>query len=239
MLSIIFRSIIIYFGVLIFIRLMGKRQIGELQPFELVITIIIADLATAPMAQTSIPLAYGLIPVATLVILHYLISLLSRRSIFLRKVLNGKPVIVISPDGIEYQNLKSLNMNFDDLSEGLRTCGYYRIEDVQYAIVETNGTFNVIAKSEQSPVVNANLGINVDEAAMPVNLISAGKIINENIKTLKVSLAFIKEQASKLGTTSLKDIMLFSMDPNGKVFMQPFKGKYRVLDTGFKGGDLV
>ena len=237
MLTIFFRVVLIYLFVFVFLRLMGKRQIGEMQPFELVITIIVADLATAPMSQTSIPLLHGIIPVATLVILHYIISWLSRKSIVLRKVLNGKPVIVISPDGIEYQALKSLNMNFDDLSEGLRTCNFYRIEDVQYAIVETNGTFNVIPKAERSPVVNADMGIKNEEASLPVNLISAGKVMEENMKTLSISLEFIKEQLDKLNVNSIKEVMLFSMDSNGKAFMQPFKGKYQVLETAFKGGD--
>ena len=237
MLTIFFRAIIIYFGVLLFIRLMGKRQIGEMQPFELVITIIIADLATAPMSQTSIPLLHGLIPVATLVVLHYLISLFSRKSIVLRKVLNGKPVIVISPNGIEYEALKSMNMNFDDLSEGLRTCGYYKIEDIQYAIVETNGTFNVIPKSEESPVTNSSMKIKTPPAALPINIISAGKVLEANLNVLNISLDAVVEKISSMGNYAIKDVMLLSLDSNGKIFMQPFKGSYQVLETNLKGGE--
>jgi len=215
---------------------MGKRQIGEMQPFELVITIIIADLATTPMAQNSIPLLHGLIPALTLVVLHFGLSLISRKSIIMRRVISGKPVIVISGDGIDYAALKSLNMNFDDLSEGLRTCGYINIEDIQYAVVETNGTFTAIPKAEKAPVVNEDMDIKLEEVSLPVNLITSGKIMNANMKLMQVSMDDIKHQLAKMGNFVLKDVMLLSLDNNGKIFMQPFRGKYQVLNTNLKGG---
>src|SRR5690606_14932664 len=121
--------------VLILLRIMGKRQIGEMQPYELVITLIIADLATVPMSETALPILHGIIPLVTLCIIHYFLSFLTRKSLYIRKLINGKPVIVIGPNGIDYSALKMLNMNFSDLQESLRTAGYFNLEEVLYAIV--------------------------------------------------------------------------------------------------------
>ena len=117
MLILLFRCLIIYFIVLVVFRMMGKRQLGELQPFEFVITLIIADLATIPMSEINIPLLHGLIPLLTLSVMHFLISFLARKSIAMRKLFNGKPVIVINSSGIDYEALRKRNMNFNDLSE--------------------------------------------------------------------------------------------------------------------------
>ena len=139
MFTLIARCVIIYTIVLIVFRLMGKRQLGELQPFEFVITLIVADLATLPMADTAIPLIHGIVPLITLLLIHFALSLFMRKSIFFRKLISGKPVIIISPKGIDYENLKKLNLNLNDVQESLRTLNYYNFDDIQYAIVETNG----------------------------------------------------------------------------------------------------
>ena len=118
------KSVITFIVVFFVIRLMGKRQLGEMQPFELVITLIIAEVACIPMNDPYIPIYYGLIPIFTLATLHILLSLLSRKSIKARKVLSGSSVIVIDKSGINYANMKKMNMNVDDLIEAVRTAGY-------------------------------------------------------------------------------------------------------------------
>ena len=150
--TIIIRSIIIYTIVLLLIRLMGKRQIGEMQPFELVITLVIADLATIPMAETSLPLIHGIIPLFALVCLHYLISLLTRKSLFFRKLINGRPVILISPEGVDFKALQKLGMNFNDLQEALRSNNFFNLEEVLYAILQTNGTLTVLPRAPYAPL---------------------------------------------------------------------------------------
>ena len=129
---------------------MGKRQLGQMQPFELVLTLIIADLATIPMAEASVPILHGVIPLLTLVVLHYFLTLLTRKSEILNKVISGKPVIVINPNGVDYNAIKNLNISIDDLFESVRGCGYFSLDEIQYAIVETNGTVNVLAKKDFS-----------------------------------------------------------------------------------------
>ena len=120
MITLILRSIIVYCIVLFAVRIMGKRQIGDMQPFELVITLIIADLACIPMSDTTIPIVFGIIPLFTLVILHHFFTFLNRKSILFRKIVNGKPIIIIDKNGINYPALKKLNMTLNDLTESLR-----------------------------------------------------------------------------------------------------------------------
>ena len=119
MLTIVIRSIIVYVIVLLLFRLMGKRQLGQMQPFELVLTLIIADLATIPMAEVSVPVLHGIVPLFTLVLIHFLLTTLSKMSNKFGAFISGKPVIVINPDGVDYKALRALNLSIDDLFEAI------------------------------------------------------------------------------------------------------------------------
>ena len=143
--TVFIRAVIIFVIVLVMVRLMGKRQIGEMQPFELVITLIIAEIACIPMSNVAIPLSHGIIPILTLVVLHFLLSFLARKSLRLRRVISGNPIVVIDTNGINYQNLKKMNMNINDLIEALRSGGDFNLEEIRYAIFETNGKLCVPA----------------------------------------------------------------------------------------------
>ena len=172
MFVIFLRVLIIYITVLVFLRLMGKRQIGEMQPYEVVITLIIADLATVPMSDTNIPLFNGILPLAVLVLVHYVITLLTRKNIKIRRFMSGRPVVVISPNGIEYKALKELNMNIDDLLESIRQCNYYSFDQILYAIIETNGKMSVIPTSACSPTTAQDFNIQNPPAKLPHVIIS-------------------------------------------------------------------
>ena len=235
MLIIVLRVIVIYLILLLYLRIMGKRQLGELQPFELVVTLLIADIVSLPMTQISMPLMFSLIPLTTLVLVHFLVSLLTRKSIKLRGLVNGKPVVVISPSGIQFEALKSLNMNMDDLIEGLRSCNYFKIEDVQYAIVENNGTITVIPKSSASPVVNQDLNIKLPQSSLPLNIITAGKFNQENIKISGIDDNFIQKLLTQANISSKKDVLLMTLDANGKVFLQSYKSSGQVFETEYNG----
>ena len=147
MVVVFFKSLITFFLVLIVVRLMGKRQLGEMQPFELVITFIIAEVACIPMNDPYIPFYYGIVPIITLAVLHLVLSVLARKSIFARKVISGHSVIAIDKNGINYQNLKKMNMNVNDLIEAVRSSGYVDFADIEYAIFETNGKVCVVEKA--------------------------------------------------------------------------------------------
>jgi len=235
---ILFRVIITFIIVLILIRFMGKRQLGELQPFELVITLIVADVATLPMSEPSMPLLNGLIPLIALVLLQYFMSVLSTKSIKFRKLVNGKPIIVIDGNGINYENLKALNMSIDDLQEALRSCQVYNFDMVQYAIIETNGKTSVVFKSYYDFVSKSDMNIDVLENSLPLLLISEGKFMNENLQivglTEKEIIKFVKDNGYK----NIDDILFMNIDNNGKVYLQPKKGKYQtIIYENFKGGN--
>ena len=214
---------------------MGKRQLGELQPFELVVTLLIADIISLPMTQISMPLLFSLVPLTTLVLAHYLVSLITRKSIKLRSFVNGKPVIVVSPQGVQFNALKSLNMNMDDLIEGLRSCGYFKIEDVQYAIVENNGTLTVIPKSGSAPVVNQDVGIELPESSLPLNIITAGKLNKANLQISGIDETFIQKVLKQADIKNFKKVLLFTLDMNGKVYIQDYTHEGKVLNTDYQG----
>lgn len=230
MLTIIIRSIIIYLIVLLVFRLMGKRQLGQMQPFELVLTLIIADLATIPMAEVSVPVLHGVVPLLTLVVLHFILTLISRSSHFLSKIISGKPVIIVNPKGIDYKAMKKLNLSTDDIFEALRGAGYFNISQVQYAIMETNGKVSVMPKAEYAPLTNGDLKTNADESFLPIVLVSEGKIIKENIELANISQGVIEDIINKNSKgASVKDVLLLTLDRTGEGYLQLKKGEGKTI----------
>ena len=241
MFTLLIRAIVVYVLVLIVFRLMGKRQLGQMQPFELVLTLIIADLATIPMAENSVPVLHGIVPLLTLVTMHYLLTLLTRKSDTLNKVISGKPVIVINPNGVDYEQLKNLNISLDDLFEAIRSCNYFSIDEVQYAIVETNGTVNVLPKKDFSPLTvgdfnktkltNELVKLETDKTTIPVTIVSEGSIMQNNLKIAEVNENFINWVMQKTNTKKVKDILVLTIDGNGKIYFQTKTGKGQVLQN--------
>ena len=230
MFVIFLRVLIIYITVLVFLRLMGKRQIGEMQPYEVVITLIIADLATVPMSDTNIPLFNGILPLAVLVLVHYVITLLTRKNIKIRRFMSGRPVVVISPNGIEYKALKELNMNIDDLLESIRQCNYYSFDQILYAIIETNGKMSVIPTSAYSPTTAQDFNIQNPPAKLPHVIISDGKIIKEEMKQVYLDNKKLNKILNFLKIKSLKDLIILSIDSEGKTYYQKKGEKFQLID---------
>lgn len=229
MLTIVLRAVIIYLVVLFLYRIMGKRQLGQMQPFELVLTLIIADLATIPMAEVSVPVLHGIVPVFTLVILHFVLTFFSSVSNKFASFLSGKPVIVINPDGIDYKALKNLSISVDDVFEAIRGCGYFSIEQVQYAIMETNGKMSVLPKSEFCPVTVQDMKLDVERSVIPVNIINEGKVIKDNLQIAKIDELKVKEVLSKANIKKAKDVLIMTIDKNGAVYLQEYGQKYKTL----------
>lgn len=231
MLTIVLRAIIIYLVVLFLYRIMGKRQLGQMQPFELVLTLIIADLATIPMAEVSVPVLHGIVPVFTLVILHFVLTFFSSVSNKFASFLSGKPVIVINPDGIDHKALKSLNISVDDVFEAIRGCGYFSIEQIQYAIMETNGKMSVLPKSEFCPVTVQDMKLDVQKSVIPINIINEGKMLQNNLEIAKIDALKVKEILSKANIKKVKDVLIMTIDKNGAVYLQQYGQKYQTLQT--------
>lgn len=231
MLTIIVRSILIYCVVLLVFRLMGKRQIGQMQPFELVLTLIIADLATIPMADISIPVLHGIIPLLTLVILHFLLTLFTRLSIKLSSFLSGKPVILINPDGIDYKAMKKLNMTIDDILACLRDKGFFSITQVQYAIVETSGKISVMPKAQFSPATCQDLELQPDESFVPITLVCEGKILEDNVALAVLDKQKVEQLVKKEANAKVKDVLVLSIEKSGKGYIQLKKNKGKSFQT--------
>lgn len=234
-LTVILRSLIIYFIVLILLRIMGKRQLGEMQPFELVITLIIADLATVPMSETALPLLHGIIALLTLCAIHYFLSFMSRKSWYIRKLMNGKPVIIIGPNGVDYNALKSLNMNFNDLQESIRTAGYFNLEEILYAIIQTNGSLSVLPRAPYAPITASDLKVEVPKVSLPIIVFSEGKPQKENMQLAKLDNNFINQQLQSAGFNNPKDILLITLNNQGDMYIQPKVGNFVTLKTNYKG----
>ena len=209
---------------------MGKRQLGEMQPFELVLTLIIADLATVPMAEVSVPVLHGVVPLLTLVFLHFVLTVMSAKSTKFSRFLSGKPIIVINPDGIDYKALKNLNMSVDDIFEAIRGCGYFRIEQIQYAIMETNGKMSVLPKSDCAPITIADLNLEADNAEIPINLINDGKLLKKNMQIANVDEGEIADILHRASVKKVKDVLLLTIDKNGDVFLQRFGKKFQTFN---------
>lgn len=238
MFTLILRAMLIYLIVLIVLRLMGKRQIGDMQPCELVITLIIADLACIPMSETTIPLLYGITPLLTLAVLHFVMTFLSRKSLTLRKLINGKPVIVIDKKGINYTALKALNMTLNDLTEALRTANCFSFDDVAFAILETNGNLSVLLKSQVSPVINEDMNIKTNDSTLQVILINDGKISKENLEHLNLEEDFILRILKKEDVKKIKDVLIMCINAYGEIYFQTKNSSAKIIPTSFRSNNI-
>lgn len=220
MLTIIIRAVIIYLLLLILLRLMGKRQIAQMQPFELVLTLIIADLATIPMGELSVPLLDGVVPLLTLSVLHFVLTILTKKNTKLNHLISGKPIIVINPSGIDFEVLKQLKISVDDVFGAIRAKGFFKLEQVEYAIMETNGVINVMPKSDFSPVTNKDMKITQENEGIPVTLVSEGSMMKENLKVAGLTEKFVEEMLEKARIKKLKDCGVLTVDEQHNVYIQ-------------------
>ena len=192
-----FRTIIIYIFVLIVMRLMGKREIGQLQPFELAISIMIADLASIPMSETGIPISNGLVPILGLLIMHLLISIINMKSMKAREILCGKPSILVYRGKIDEKALKRERFTINELEERLRGNNVVNLGDVEYAILETSGQVTVIQKPEKRNTIPEDFNITPDYEGIPYDLVIDGKIMKENLKEIGKNYNWLKKQVEK------------------------------------------
>lgn len=213
------RTILLYIIVLIVMRLMGKREIGQLQPFELAISIMIADLASTPMADTGIPITNGIIPILALLVMHLLISMINMKSIKARSILCGKPSILIYRGKINEKVLKQERFTVNELEERLRGNNIINIGDVEYAILETSGQITVIEKPEKRNVTLGDLKINAEYEGIPYDLVVDGKVMYENLKILNKDYNWLKKQVSKFGIEP-KQALIVTIDGKGEIFCQ-------------------
>ena len=217
------RTLVLYFAVICAVRLMGKRQLGEMDPAELVVTILVSDLAAVPMQDLGIPLFFGLVPIAALVTLEVLLSILSLKSRFFRRLLNGQPAIIIRKGQLDLSKLRQLRLTTEDLVVALRKQSVASVSDVKYGVIEPDGTLTVILKQQQQPVTAEMLGITPKDTGLPLVVVSDGKMVPRSLELLHLSPADI-ERRLKNQSIAVEDVFLMTLDDCGNTFIQTKEG---------------
>lgn len=219
MLITFFRSIVLYIIVLIVMRLMGKREIGQLQPFELAISIMIADLASIPMTEIGIPIFNGIIPILGLLVMHLIISVINLKSLKAREVICGKPSILIYRGKIDEKVLKKERFTINELEERLRGNNVVNLGDVEYAILETSGQVTVIQKPEKRNTIPEDFNITPEYEGIPYDLVVDGKVMNKNLKLIGKNYNWLKKQVEKFGIKP-EEALVVTIDGKGQIFCQ-------------------
>lgn len=218
------RTLVVFITTFIVMRLMGKRQIGEMQPYELVITLIIADLACIPMADNSIPLLYGIIAIATVYLLHQIVCIIDLKLPGAKTVLSGTPSVVLNKNGIDDTQLKKNNLDVTDLIASLRVEGYFALDAIEYALYESEGTFSALPKKDYEQL----------QSSLPIIIVDEGKFDEKNIQQTKRTKAYYLDLLKKRGCTSEKKLLVMTVDGSGKVYMQQTGKKYEVFNLDWE-----
>lgn len=213
------RSVILYIIILIVMRLMGKREIGQLQPFELVIAIMIADLASIPMTEVGIPIWSGIIPILALLLMHLIISIINMKSIRMREIVCGKPSILIYRGKIDEKMLKKERFTINELEERLRGNNVNTIGDVEYAILETSGQLTVIQKPNKRNTIPEDFNIMPDYEGIPYDLVIDGVIMEKNLHKIGKNYEWLKKSTHKFGINP-EEALLVTLDGKGQIFCQ-------------------
>ncbi len=214
MISTVIRTIILYVVVTFAIRIMGKRQIGDMQPNELVVTLLISEIAAIPLQDNKQPVLVGVAAILVLVFLEIIISVLSMKSFHIRKALNGKSVVIIRNGIIDQQAMRDVRMTVIDLIELLRNKDIFNISDVAFAVLEVNGNLSVLLKKDAQNVTLKDINVNLPDDALALPVVSDGKIVRESLKALQIT----PEKIHKIlkHKTSVEQVFLMTLDRNGK-----------------------
>lgn len=219
------RTILLYLLIIVGIRLMGKRQVGELEPSELVLALIIADLAAVPMQDFGIPLLAGIVPILTLLCVTMLISILSMHSITFRAVICGKPSIIVENGVIRQREMAKNRFTVDELMEELRMKGYTDISTIKYAILETNGQISILPYANQRPPTCQEMKLTPKENGLPIVLINNGRVMEQNMKSRGYDNKWLEKQLRTHGAKEPEEVYLLTADERGQVYFAPKEGK--------------
>ena len=219
MLITFFRSIVLYIIVLIVMRLMGKREISQMQPFELAISIMIADLASIPMTEVGIPIFNGIIPILGLLVMHLIISIINIKSLNLRQIICGKPSILVYRGKIDEKVLKKERFTINELQERLRRNNIFNLGDVEYAILETTGEVTVIQKPEKRGTIPEDFNIVPEYEGIPYDLVIDGKFINKNLHKLGKDYKWLQKQLNAFKIKP-EEALIVTIDGKNQIFCQ-------------------
>lgn len=218
------RTIILYIFVVSAVRFMGKRQIGELQPSELVVAILISELAAIPMQETGIPLVSGIIPILTLIACEILLSTVTLGSMKLRHIITGVPSVLIRNGIIDQKEMHRLRLTLDDLMEELRIAGFYSVEEVAWAVLETNGKLSVFPTSQNKPVTAGMMNLSQPDGGLPATLICDGLLSLEALSHAGRDMAWLQGLLAAQGMEP-QGVFLMTVDALGKTIVIPKEPK--------------
>lgn len=212
------RTVILYIFVVAAVRFMGKRQIGELQPSELVVAILISELAAIPMQETGIPLVSGIIPILTLIACEIILSAITLKSMRFRHVITGRPSVLIRNGQIDQQEMRRLRFTLDDLMEEIRLAGYMGVDEIAFAVLETNGKLSVFPTCQQKPVTAGMMNLNCPDGGLPVTLICDGLL---SLPSLAIAGRDMNWLQNTLSAQSLapENVFLMTVDSLGKAII--------------------
>ena len=215
--TMIWRTVLFHMVLIVTVRLLGKRQIGEMEPSEFVVTMLLANLATIPMEEPERSILHGLVPIALVIAAEMLMAFLMFRSIRVRRLLCGKPVILIENGRILEKNLRQTHVNLDELTMHLREQEIFDLSEVKFAILETNGQLSTLLYAKDRPASAMDAGIRASETELPVTLISDGNLMRENMEIAKRDEMWIKKELQKRNC-ALSEVLLMTVDRTGKVY---------------------
>lgn len=218
------RTIILYILIIAGVRLMGKRQVGELEPSELVLSLIIADLASVPMQDYGIPLLAGVVPILTLLSLTMILSVLTMKSVRFRALMCGRPSMVIREGMVDQREMAKNRLTVDELLEELRIQGYTDLSAVKYAILETNGQLSVLPYANQKPPTARDLKVSVEEGGLPRVVVSDGRLLERNLKALGHDRPWLDRQLSQRGCKDVSKVFLLLVDEADAVYFAEKEG---------------
>ena len=222
MIVVLLRTIVLYLLIIVGIRLLGKRQVGELEPSELVLSLIIADLAAVPMQDNGIPLLAGIIPIFTLLSVTTVLSILTMKSIRFRALICGRPSVIVANGKVRQREMRSNRFTVDELMEELRLQGVVDLTTVKYAILETNGHLSVLLQQSEHPVTAAQMGIcQTCDMGLPVILINDGRVIEHNLKRRGLDRNWLQKQLAAHHVKHYKDVFILTIDESDQVYLVP------------------
>lgn len=221
MLELFLKTLVIYGALILLMRLIGKRQLGELELSELVVTILMSNIAAAPLTQRDSSLSEGLLPLVTLMLLEYLLSVLTMKNVKLRALLSGKPSLLVVRGRIDQKQMRKNRFTPDELTEALRNQGILDLRTIEYAILETDGVLNVIPSPPNRPVTAAQMGIQVEDNGYPVIVVNSGHILSDNLRLLGRDENWLNKVLREHGLRSAREVYLMTCDAGGGVFLAP------------------
>ncbi len=224
MILIFIRTIIIYMLVLFVMRFMGKREIGQMQPFELVIAMMIADLAATPMSDAGTPILYGIIPIFSLLMMHIIISVINLKSIKMREIICGKPRILIYRGKIDETALIKENFTINELQERLRVNNINNLGDVEFAILETSGQISVVQKPEKRALRPEDFNINAQYEGIAFDLVIDGRIMGDNLNKIGKNYTWLEKEVKKFNMKP-EEALVVVLNGDGTIFCQKKEGK--------------